>query len=83
MRKLKQTSTVQVTIDQKQLESVECFNYLASTVTRGARCTRGAKCTLGGRCTRGIKSTIVMAKSAFNKNENLLSSKFDINLWRN
>ena len=42
-------------IGQKQLENVECFNYLGSMLTND------------GRCTREIKSRIAMAKVAFNK----------------
>ena len=37
-------------IGQKQLENVECFNYLGSMLTND------------GRCTREIKSRIAMAK---------------------
>ena len=32
------------------------------------------------RCTREIKSSIVMAKAAFNKKKNLFTSKLDLNL---
>jgi len=32
------------------------------------------------RCTREIKSRIVMAKSAFNKKNNLFTSKLDLDL---
>ena len=41
-------------IDQKQLENVESFKYLGSTLN-------------GGRCTCEIKSRIAMAKAALNK----------------
>ena len=33
-----------------------------------------------GRCTRGIKSTIAMAKAAFNKKKTLFTSTLDLNL---
>ena len=33
-----------------------------------------------GRCTCEIKSTIVMAKAAFNKKNTLFTSKLDLNL---
>jgi hypothetical protein len=33
-----------------------------------------------GRCTCEIKSRIAMAKAAFNKKKNLLTSKLDLNL---
>jgi hypothetical protein len=54
-------------IDQKQLENVECFIYLGSTLTND------------GRCTCEIKSGIAMAKAAFNK-KTLVTSKLDLNL---
>jgi len=40
-------------IDQKQMENMECFKYLGSTLTNG------------GKCTFEIKSRIAMAKAAF------------------
>ena len=55
-------------IDQKQLDNVECFNYLGSMLTND------------GRCTREIKSRIVMAKVAFNKKKTLFTSKLDLDL---
>jgi hypothetical protein len=55
-------------IDQKQLKNVEYFNYLRSLVTNDARFTRK------------IKSRIVMAKVAFNKEKALFTSKWDLNL---
>ena len=51
----RQPSTVQITIDQKQPENVECSNCLGSVITRHARCTRG------------IKSKIALPKAALNK----------------
>jgi hypothetical protein len=50
----KKTSTVQTTIDEKQLENVEYFNCLFTMVTNDARCI----------CE--IKSTITMLNEAFN-----------------
>jgi hypothetical protein len=67
MRISRQPSPIKITIDQKQLENVEYFNYLGSMITNDARCTRE------------IKSRIVMTKAAFNK-KNLSTSKLDLNL---
>jgi hypothetical protein len=36
--------------------------------------------TNDARCTRDIKSRLAMAKAAFNKNKNLVTSKLDLNL---
>ena len=58
MRISRQTSPV--TIDQKQLENVECFKYLGSMLTND------------GRCTCETKSRIAMAKPALNKKKNFL-----------
>ena len=55
MRISRQPSPVTIMIGQKQLDNVECFNYLGSMLTND------------GRCTREIKSRIAMAKVAFNK----------------
>jgi hypothetical protein len=55
-------------IDQKQLENVEYFNYLGSLTTNAARCKYE------------IKAKISMAKVAFNKKENLSTSKLDLNI---
>jgi hypothetical protein len=54
-------------IDQKQLDSVEYFNYLDSMITND------------GRCTREIKSRIALAKATFNK-KTLFTSKLELNL---
>jgi hypothetical protein len=43
-------SSIQIMIDQKQLENVEYFNYLSSMITNDANCTHE------------IKSRIVMQK---------------------
>jgi hypothetical protein len=55
MKISRQPSPITITIDQKQLENVECFKYLGSMLTND------------GRCTCEIKSLIAMAKAAFNK----------------
>jgi len=62
-------------IDQKQLENVECFKYLGSTLTND------------GRCTCEIKSRIAMAKAALSKKKKkkkkkktIFTSKLDLNL---
>jgi len=68
MRISRQPSPVTIMVDQKQLENVECFDYLGSTFTNN------------GRGTCEIKSRIAMAKATFNKKKNLFTSKFDLNL---
>jgi hypothetical protein len=68
MKISRQPSPSKIMIDQKQLENVEYFNYLGSTITSDARCTRE------------IEYRIVMAKAAFNKKKNLFTSKLDLNL---
>ena len=65
MRISREPSTVTIMIGQKQLENVECFNYLGSMFTND------------GRCTREIKSRIAIAKVAFNKKKTLFTSKLD------
>jgi hypothetical protein len=67
MRISRQKSLIQNTIDQKQLENVEYFNYLGSLITNDAK--RAHK----------MKTRTAMAKAAFNK-ETLFTSKLDINL---
>ena len=57
-------SPVTITIDQKQLENVKCFKYM------------GCMLTDDGRCTCEIKSTIAMAKAAFNKKKILLPANW-------
>jgi hypothetical protein len=56
-------------IDQKQVETVEYFICLGSTMTKDARCVLE------------IKSSIAMAKEVFNK-KNLFVSKLDLNLMK-
>jgi hypothetical protein len=67
MRISRQPSPIKIMIDQKQLEYVECFNYLGSITKNDARCTRE------------IKSRIAMAKAAFNK-KTRFTSKLNLNL---
>ena len=43
MRISRQTSSVQMMIDQKQPKNVEYFNYLGSVIANDARCTREIK----------------------------------------
>jgi hypothetical protein len=59
---------VQIKINEKQLENVKCFKYLGSLLMDD------------GSCTCEIKSRIAMAKAAFNKKQNLFTSKLDLNL---
>jgi hypothetical protein len=47
---------------------VEYFKYLGTKITNDLRCTRE------------IKSRIVMAKAAFNRNKTLFASKLELNL---
>ena len=68
MRISRQPSPVTIMIDQKQLENVECFEYLGSMLTNDIRCT----------CE--IKSRIVMVKGAFNEKKTLFTSTLDLNL---
>jgi len=68
MRISRQPSLITITIEQKQLENVKCFKYLGSMLTED------------GRCTREIKSRISMANAAFNKKNNLFTSKLNLNL---
>jgi len=68
MRISRQPSPVTIMIDQKQLENVECYEYLGSMLT------------IDGRFTREIKSRIAMAKAAFSKKKTLFTSKLDLNL---
>jgi hypothetical protein len=67
MRISRQPAPMKITIDQKQLENVEYFNYLGSMITNDERCTIE------------IKSRIAMAKAAFNK-KTLFTSNLDLNL---
>jgi hypothetical protein len=55
-------------IDQKQLETVDYFNYLGSLIRNDARCTHE------------MKSRIAMAKAAFNMKKTLFTRKLDSNL---
>jgi len=68
MRISRQPFPVTIMIEQKQLEIVECFEYLGSMLTNDRRCT----------CE--IKSRIAMAKAAFNKKKTLFTSTMDLNL---
>ena len=66
MRISRLPSPLTIMIDHKQLENVECFKYLGSTLTND------------GRCTCEIKSRIAMAKAAFSKKKTLFTSKLDL-----
>jgi hypothetical protein len=67
MKISRQTSPIKIMINQKQLENVEYLNYFGSMIPNDARCTRE------------IKSRITMVKAAFNKKNNLFTSKLDLN----
>jgi len=60
MRTSRQSSPLQIKIDQKQLEYVKYVKYLGSMITNR------------GRCTRDIKSRIGMATVEFNNNKKTL-----------
>ena len=60
MRISRQPFPVKIIIDKKQLENVESFKYLGSTLTNDGRCTCENKCR------------IAVAKAAFNKKRTLL-----------
>ena len=64
----RQPFSVNIMIDQKQLENVESFKYLGSILTND------------GRCTCEIKCRIAMAKAAFNKKRTLFTSTLDLEL---
>jgi len=66
MRITRQASTIQIIIDQKQLENVEYFKYMVSMMTYDAKCTLE------------IKSRIAMTKEAFNKQKAYFTSKVDL-----
>jgi hypothetical protein len=53
---------------QKELENVEYFNYLGSTITNDARCTHE------------IKSRNAMAKAAVNNKRAFFTSKLDLDV---
>jgi hypothetical protein len=59
---------IQIMIDQKQLETVEYFNYLGSLIRNDARRTHE------------IKSIIALAKAVFNIKKTLFTRKLDSNL---
>jgi len=68
MRISRQPFPIKIVIEQKQLENVESFKYLGNMLTND------------GRCTCEIKSRIVMAKAAFNKQRALLISTLELKL---
>jgi hypothetical protein len=68
MKISRQQFPVKVIIDQKQLETMECFKYLGSMLTND------------GRCTCEIKSRIAMAKAEFNKMRAHFTSTLDLKL---
>jgi hypothetical protein len=64
----RQPSPVQIMTDKKQMETVEYFNYLGSTITNDKRCARE------------INPGLAMTKAAFNKMKTLFPSNLDLNL---
>jgi len=65
MRTSWQPSPAQIMTDQNQLDNMEYFNCLGSTITNDARCT----------CE--IKSSNAMVRAAFNKKKAPFTSKLD------
>jgi len=63
-----QLPTVQIIVDQKEVENVDYFSYLGSLITNDARCTCEIKCR------------IAVAKAALNKKKALFTSNSDLNL---
>jgi hypothetical protein len=68
MRISTQPFPVTIMRDQKQLENVESFKYLVSILTND------------GKCTCESKSTIAMAKAAFNKKWAPFTDTLDLKL---
>ena len=68
MRISRQPFPVKIMVDQKQLENVESFKYLGSSLTND------------GRCNCEIKCRITMAKAAFNKKRALFTSTLALEL---
>jgi hypothetical protein len=60
------------------LATIPNTDYHGSNTT--AKCGIFKFVISNARCTREIKSTIVMAKSAFNKKKNLFTNKLDLDL---
>ena len=67
MRISREASPLQIVINQKQLENVEYFSCLGSTID-------------DERSTREVKFRIAMAKTALNRKKILLTSKLDVDL---
>jgi len=68
MRISRQSSLLQIMINQKQLVNVEYFKYFDSVIKNDARGTRE------------IKFRVSMAKAAFNRNTALFTRKLGLNL---
>ena len=68
MRNSRQPFRIQIVIDQKQPENVDCYKHFGSMVTNDAKCTRE------------IKPSISVAKAAFKRNLIIFTSKLDLNL---
>lgn len=65
-----QPPTVQIIVDQKDVENVDYFIYLVSMITNDASCTCEIKCR------------IAMVKAALNKQKAIFTSNFDLNLMK-
>jgi hypothetical protein len=69
MRVSRSNESLQIKVNNREIEEVDHFKYLGTVLTRD------------GYCTRQIKMRIVIAKEAFNKKISLLTCK--LNLGRN
>jgi hypothetical protein len=68
MRISRQPFPVKIIIDQRQLENLESFKYLGSTLTND------------GRCNCKVNCRISMAKAAFNRKRTLFTNTMDLEL---
>jgi hypothetical protein len=64
----RQTSSIQIRIDEKQQDNVEYFSCFGSMITNDANCKRE------------IKSRIAKAKAAFDKKNDIFTSKEDLRI---
>jgi hypothetical protein len=64
----RQSSPLQIMLDQKQLNNAKYFNYLGTIITNDAIRSRE------------IKSRIAVANAAFNRKNTLFTSKLDLNV---
>ena len=68
MRVSRRNESLQIKVNNKELEEVDHFKYLGSVLI------------IDGYCTREINLRIAIAKEAFNRKMSLLTSKLNIEL---